>query len=117
MHLLPSRIKTKYRPYKQFYNMLRLPKLSLSIEDASSNRLISGGRGTWTIWDSNPSLRKLTHAHCTFFANALMISQNIKFKPIYKRSKTFTLPLWVANPLRLYNRLRTKVSIWLNLLQ
>lgn len=38
-----------------------------------------------------------------------MISQNIKFKPIYKRSKTFTLPLWVANPLRLCNRLRTKV--------
>lgn len=39
-----------------------------------------------------------------------MISQNIKFKPIYKRSKTFTLPLWVANPLRLCNRLRTKVK-------
>ena len=46
-----------------------------------------------------------------------MISQNIKFKPIYKRSKTFTLPLWVANPLRLCDRLRTKVRIWLNLLQ
>ena len=46
-----------------------------------------------------------------------MISQNIKFKPIYNRSKTFTLPLWVANPLRLCNRPRTKVSIWLNLLQ
>ena len=46
-----------------------------------------------------------------------MIGQNINFKPIYKRSKTFTLPLWVANPLRLCNRLRTKVRIWLNLLQ
>lgn len=31
MHLLPSRIKTKYRPYKQFYNMLRLPKRNLSV--------------------------------------------------------------------------------------
>ena len=31
MYLLPSRIKTKYRPYKQFYNMLRLPKRSLSV--------------------------------------------------------------------------------------
>ena len=38
-----------------------------------------------------------------------MISQNIKFKPIYNRSKTFTLPFWVASPLRLCNRLRTKV--------
>ena len=25
MYLLPSRIKTKYRPYGQFYNMPRLP--------------------------------------------------------------------------------------------
>ena len=31
MYLLPSRIKTKYRPYKQFYNMLRLPKRNLSV--------------------------------------------------------------------------------------
>lgn len=43
-----------------------------------------------------------------------MISQNIRFKPIYKRSKTITLPLWVANPLRLCKRLRTKVRIWLS---
>nr|DAG60310.1 MAG TPA: hypothetical protein [Caudoviricetes sp.] len=72
MYLLPSRIKTKYRPYKQFYNMLRLPKRNLS----------AGGRRTWTIWDSNPSLRKLTHTHCTFFVNVPMISQNIRFKPL-----------------------------------
>nr|DAH55003.1 MAG TPA: hypothetical protein [Caudoviricetes sp.]DAH97360.1 MAG TPA: hypothetical protein [Bacteriophage sp.] len=77
MYLLPSRIKTKYRPYKQFYNMLRLSKRSLGIEDAASNRLIARRRGTWTIWDSNPSLRKLTHTHCTFFVNVLMISQDI----------------------------------------
>ena len=31
MYLLPSRIKTKYRPYGQFYNMPRLPKRSLSV--------------------------------------------------------------------------------------
>lgn len=71
----------------------------------------------WTCGESNAGLARLFHTHCTFFVNVLMISQNIKFKPIYKRSKTFTLPLWVANPLRLCNRLRTKVKTWLNLLQ
>ena len=76
MYLLPSRIKTKYRPYKQFYNMLRLSKRSLSVEEAPLIDLSQGGR-TWTIWDSNPSLRKLTHTHCTIFVNVLMISQDI----------------------------------------
>lgn len=114
MHLLPSRIKPKSRPCRQFYNMPRLFRLSLNIENLS---LIDREEETWTCAALPRSLRKLTHAHCTFFVNVLMISQNIKFKPIYKRSKTFTLPLWVANPLRLCNRLRTKVKTWLNLLQ
>nr|DAO24030.1 MAG TPA: hypothetical protein [Caudoviricetes sp.] len=33
MYLLPSRIKTKYRPYRQFYNIPRLSKRSLSVEE------------------------------------------------------------------------------------
>nr|DAH44912.1 MAG TPA: hypothetical protein [Caudoviricetes sp.] len=38
MYLLPSRIKTKYRPYKQFYNMLRLPKRNLSVGEEECGR-------------------------------------------------------------------------------
>ena len=33
--------------------------------------------------------------------NVVMISQNIRFKAILSRSKTFSLLLWVANPLKL----------------
>ena len=35
------------------------------------------------------------------FVNVKMISQNIRFKAILSHFKTFSLLLWVANPLKL----------------
>ena len=32
--------------------------------------------------------------------NVVMISQNIRFKAVFSHSETFSLLLWVANPLK-----------------
>ena len=70
MYLLPSRIKTKYRPYKQFYNMLRLPKRNLSV-----------GRRNVDDLGLEPKSPKINSYTLYILVNVPMISQNIRFKP------------------------------------
>ena len=71
MYLLPSRIKTKYRPYKQFYNMLRLPKRNLS----------AGGKKNVDDLGLEPKSPKINSYTLYILVNVPMISQNILFKP------------------------------------
>ena len=60
---------------------------------------LGGGRG----------IRILVFAFCIIhtktLVNVLMISQNIRFKAIYVRSKTFICIYWLAIPIYTYIRL------------
>ena len=53
----------------------------------------------------------LRHAKI-LLVNVKMISQNIRFKAIYKLSDAFSMLLWVANPLKHVKRLeRLKIIL------
>ena len=81
MYLLPSRIKTKYRPCRQFYNMPRLSKRSQNMEEEPSSGFIALGRGTVDDLGLEPKSPKINSYTLYILVNVPMISQNIRFKP------------------------------------
>ena len=41
----------------------------------------------------------------------MMIGQNVRFKAILSHSDAFSIPLWVADPLKYFKRLKTTFYI------
>lgn len=106
MYLSPLTIKARTCPYKQFYNMLRLPKRNLSV-----------GR-------RNVDMRRVERRSCQIISytlyilvNVPMISQNIRFKPLQSRSKALSAASWLITPLISYGaseRIKTWLKIYRN---
>ena len=87
-----------------------MPKLYIFIR-------IKTYRTVWTCGESNAGLARLFHTHCTFLVNVLMISQNIRFKPLQSRSKALSAASWLITPLISYNaseRIKTWLKIYRN---
>lgn len=109
---ISSVCQSQTRPCRQFYNMPRLSKLSLSV-GYSYNRLIAGGKKNCGRERSRTAVQTDYFIHTVhFFVNVLMISQNIRFKPFYVRSKTFLRHSWLITPLGDILCLRA-LRIWL----
>lgn len=114
---ISSVCQNQTRPCRQFYNMPRLPKRSLSIEDASSNKLITGGRRTVDVSGVEPLSKQIISYTLYILVNVLMISQNIRFKPLQSRSKAFSAASWLITPLISYDaseRIKTWLKIYRN---
>lgn len=114
---ISSVCQNQTRPYRQFYNMPRLPKRSLSIEDASSNKLITWGRRTVDVRGVEPLSKQIISYTLYILVNVLMISQNIRFKPLQSRSKALSAASWLITPLISYNaseRIKTWLKIYRN---
>ena len=117
MYLLPSRIKTKSRPYRQFYNMPRLSKRSQNMEKEPSSGFIALGRGTVDVRGSAPRSPKINSYTLYILVNVPMISQNIRFKPLQSRSKALSAASWLITPLISYGaseRIKTWLKIYRN---
>ena len=65
----------------------------------TSNRLIAGGRRTVDVSGVEPLSKQIISYTLYILVNVLMISQDIRFKSSYVRSKTFLRRLWLITPL------------------
>ena len=64
-----------------------------------------------------PLSKQITSYTLYILVNVLMISQNIRFKPLQSRSKAFSAASWLITPLISYNaseRIKTWLKIYRN---
>lgn len=113
---ISSVCQNQTRPYRQFYNMPRLSKRSLSVKN-TPNRLIAGGRKTVDVSGVEPLSRQIISYTLYILVNVPMISQNIRFKPLQSRSKALSAASWLITPLISYGaseRIKTWLKIYRN---
>ena len=83
----------------------------------TSNRLIAGGRRTVDVSGVEPLSKQIISYTLYILVNVLMISQNIRFKPLQSRSKALSAASWLITPLISYNaseRIKTWLKIYRN---
>lgn len=83
----------------------------------TSNRLIAGGRRTVDVSGVEPLSRQIISYTLYILVNVLMISQNIRFKPLQSRSKALSAASWLITPLISYGaseRIKTWLKIYRN---
>ena len=85
--------------------------------ECASNRLIAGGRWTVDVSGVEPLSKQIISYTLYILVNVLMISQNIRFKPLWSRSKALSAASWLITPLISYNaseRIKTWLKIYRN---
>ena len=96
--------------------MPRLPKRCLSVWTPTTN--LSQGEEERGRERSRTAVQTDYFIHTVhFFVNVLMISQNIRFKPLQSRSKALSAASWLITPLISYNaseRIKTWLKIYRN---
>lgn len=113
---ISSVCQNQTRPCRQFYNMPRLSKRSLSVKN-TPNRLIAGGGETVDVSGVEPLSRQIISYTLYILVNVPMISQNIRFKPLQSRSKALSAASWSITPLISYGaseRIKTWLKIYRN---
>ena len=103
---ISSVCQNQTRPYRQFYNMSRLLKRNLSVL-----------RRNVDVRGVEPLSRQIISYTLYILVNVLMISQNIRFKPLQSRSKALLAASWLITPLISYNaseRIKTWLKIYRN---
>jgi len=103
---ISSVCQNQTRPYRQFYNMSRLLKRNLSVL-----------RRNVDVRGVEPLSKQIISYTLYILVNVLMISQNIRFKPLQSRSKALSAASWLITPLISYNaseRIKTWLKIYRN---
>lgn len=111
---ISSVCQNQTRPCRQFYNMPRLPrfrerKCALSHSEHINHRQfcnmsrllfrLNTPAGGVDVRGVEPLSKQIISYTLYILVNVPMISQNIRFKPLQVRSKTFLRHLWLITPL------------------
>ena len=111
---ISSVCQNQTRPCRQFYNMPRLSRMESKHRGYTSNRLIAGGRRTVDVSGVEPLSKQIISYTLYILVNVLMISQNIRFKPLQSRSKALSAASWLITPLISYNA-SERIKTWLKI--
>lgn len=111
---ISSVCQNQTRPCRQFYNMPRLPTFSRTnscsviLEHIKNRQFYNISRllfrlntpaGGVDVRGFEPLSKQTISYTLYILVNVLMIGQNIRFKPVYLRSKTFLRHSWLITPL------------------
>ena len=102
---ISSVCQNQTRPCRQFYNMPRLHTFSLTNLCSVIHVDVRG---------VEPLSRQIISYTLYILVNVLMISQNIRFKPLHSRSKALLAASWLITPLISYNA-SERIKIWLKI--
>ena len=100
---ISSVCQNQTRPYRQFYNMSRLLKRNLSVL-----------RRNVDVRGVEPLSKQIISYTLYILVNVLMISQNIRFKPLKSRSQALSAASWLITPLISYNA-SERIKKWLKI--